>query len=300
LLLQNQHRKLPHQRLNRSQWPSHQLPQSPNQQESYQPVRQTVQRNNSRKLLESNKRLYEANELLRQEMVKRNQSNQTFAPIQQPAAPPVPQAPGQQTPVRQPDPKDFIETDPQTGERYINESRLQTAFDELRKEATQANTTVQQYIQTAEQREVDRQNREAFNSYPELNPQSDTFNYGFHQQVRGILYDSMINSHEYKGKALSFKEAADFVKSQYPAAQPAPVPAPAPAVTPEHAQAQQTLKEQASSSATGQPPAQARQSYSEDADLQNLRMQTRRGSDEALAQRLVHTPHILTPDAQQV
>jgi hypothetical protein len=202
--------------------------------------------------------------------------------------------------VRQPDPKDFIEQDPVTGERYINEQRLQAAFEELRKEATTANSTVQQYIQNAEQREAERQNREAFSNYPELNPQSDKFNYGFHQQVRGILYDSMINSHEYGGKALTFKEAADFVQAQYPKQTPTAAPAAAQsAVTPEQAKAQQTLKEQGSLSATGQPPAQVRQTLSNETDLRDLQWKTRMGSDEALAQRLIHTPHILTPDAGQ-
>jgi hypothetical protein len=39
------------------------------------------------KLLESNQRLFQANELLRQEMLKRQQSTQTFEPIQRPAQP---------------------------------------------------------------------------------------------------------------------------------------------------------------------------------------------------------------------
>lgn len=245
------------------------------------------------KLLESNQRLYQANELLRQEMVKRGQANQTFEPIQKPA----PAQPAQPVaPVVQPDPKDFIETD-EYGNRFVNETKLQNAFSELRQQASQANSTVERYIQASEQRETDRQNKEAFVSYPELNPQSDKFSFGFHQQVRGILYDSMINSHEYGGKPLSFKDAADFVRTQSPATIPVSVPA-VPAVTPEQEKAQQALKEQGSLSATGQPPVQTRQSYSDDAALKALQMRTRMGSDEALAERLKYTEHILTPDAK--
>lgn len=244
------------------------------------------------KLIESNKRLFQANELLRQEITKRTQSQQTFDPIQRPVAPAQPAQP-----VRQPDPKDFIEVD-EYGNRYVNEEKLQNAFNQLRQEASTAKQTVEQYIQTAEQREIERQNRETYSSYPELNPQGASFDYGFAQQVRATLIDSMVNSTDYGGRALNFKEAADLVKGRYaPAVTPAPVIA-QPVVTPEQVQAQQALKDQASLSPTGQNPVQARQNYADNSDIRDLQFKTRMGSDEALARRLIHTPHILPPDAR--
>lgn len=229
------------------------------------------------KLLESNRRLFEANELLRQEIGQRKTANP--APVQQP----VQQQPAQVNTA------DFIEVDPETGERVVNETKLNNKLTELNELARRADQRVESYIQTAEQREVERQEREAFMAHPELNRASEHFDYEFHKQTRAILIDSLVNPQDYGGKSLQFKEAADLISAQRggraivtPAAQVTPVEA----VPNENA----GLKEQASASVPNQPFA-SRTNEADTADLRDLQMATRLGSDEALARRLVATDH---------
>lgn len=256
------------------------------------------------KLIESNKQLYEANRLLQEALAQRAQSNQTFAPINQPAAQPAqPAQPARQqyqqpqhqpqalqTPVAMPKATDFIETDPATGERYINQTKFEAAVADINQRASRAEQTVQQYIQQAEQREVERQNREAWSAYPELNPATAQFDARFSQQARAIIYDSMINPQDYGGRALGFKEAADFLKGGAP--QQALPQQQVPTIDPAVAAAQQTAKEQASLAATPQPQ-QASQFVNNDDAYNRLVMGTRTGSDEALARRLLNAPHKL-------
>lgn len=238
------------------------------------------------KLLESNKRLYEANTLLRQEMEQsrtRPAQQQTQVPQQRPATPEV-------------NPNDFVERDPITGESYINEQRLRSRIEEIQQRAMKAEQTIQSYVKTAEEREIERQNQEAFLAHPELEPGSEKFDTKFHKQVRGILADSMFNPDDYSGRPLSFKEAADFVRAQYPKAQPA---SDASAEQLAQSQAAQALKEQASSQANNQP--RGAQSMASDDDLETLRYRTRYQNDDwALAKRLMHTEHIVPRDADEV
>lgn len=245
------------------------------------------------KLLESNKKLYQANETLRQEMIQRAAAQQQFAPIQQP---PVQNT---QQPVN---PQDFIEVDPYTGERAINEGKLSAALQEVNARASRAEAAVQQYVQTSEQREVDRQNREAFASYPELNPTGGRFNTLFSNQTRAAIYDSLVNPQDYGGKPLSFKDAADFVKANM-TVQPSNTPAPASAVV--GAQPVQpvstggaALKEQAAAGAVGQQPDSRTLTQHADEDLESLKVQTRKGSLDALARRLMHTEHIVPSETK--
>lgn len=245
------------------------------------------------KLVESNRRLFEEVGSLRTELTQRNQANQTFAPIQQ-----VPAVPQQATP--QVNPRDFVEVDPQTGEQFINEQKLQSRLNELNDKATRAEQTVNNYVQAAEQREIERQNREAFTAFPELNPDSQQFDRNFHNQTRAIIYDSLINPQDYNNRALQFKEAADLVRSQLIAAgQPAPA---APVeVQPQAGEAQaqaEELKQQAIADVTGQPGNQARTAVTDDEYLRQIRNATRRGDDEALAARLASIEHTGTPSGE--
>lgn len=246
------------------------------------------------KLLESNRRLYEANELLRQEMTKRSETNQVFQPIQTPAAQPQPRV----TPTEV-NPADFVEVDPVTGEQYINESKLKARMEEITNKAARAEQIASQYAQQAEQREIERQNREAFGAYPELNPSNPNFDTRFSNQTRAILYDSMINSHDYGGRPLSFREAAEFVRGASPsqskameqkveAVQQAQQAA---QQQQQQADAAQELKEQGSLQAAGTPEPAQRAQLSSDEDLRNLQVRTRYGDDEALARRILGTDH---------
>lgn len=246
------------------------------------------------KLLESNRRLFEANELLKREMDQRRQSTQTFAPIQN--APVAPRAPSEQV-----NPADFVDVDPISGESFINEGRLKARMEEIQQRASRAENAVNSYIQDANRRELEKQEQEAYQSYPELNPGSATatntqFNPSFNKQVRGVLFDSMMNVEEYGGRPLSFKEAADFVKAQYPQTQPTAQAGTTPEANAQAAQSARELKEQSTAHTVSQPQNAPQPVYDE--EVKRLRVETRYGSDEALARRLMHTEHIVSDKAQ--
>lgn len=232
------------------------------------------------KLLESNQRLFDANETLREELTKRQQAAQTFQPIQQPVQQP-----------QQVNPNDFIEVD-EYGQRVINEVKLQEAINTVNQRATRAEQVVQNYIQSSEQREIDKQNKEAFATYPELNPASPSFDPEFSDFTRAVIYDSLINSYRYGGKGLSFKEGADLVKSKMGGGQKVEETSEGKEEAKE-AEVAQEAKEQgsltpAATPSQGQPAAQEQ-------DLEDLRQITRLGGSDgarAIALRLTKIPHV--------
>lgn len=248
------------------------------------------------KLLESNRRLFETNTMLQQEMTRRNTANQSFAPMQQ-----VPQPPANQV-----NPADFVEVDPVSGESYINTQKMTARLNELNVKASRAEQAVQNYIKTAENREIERQSKEAFTAYPELNPgtanvRNPKFDEKFNKQVRGVLLDSMYNPDDYGGKPLSFREAADLVKQLPASAQPQPVTATPDAKKEEKAKAEaaeksKELKAQSSAQVPSQP--QNAPQPVNDEEIQRLRLKTRLGDSEALARRLINTEHIVPKEGQ--
>lgn len=273
------------------------VPQAPAPEPIAQPVQPVAQPavDNTRtaeqfsKLTDSNQRLAQQNELLRQELInaqqQRQQNQQQFAPVQQ-----VPVAPGQQ-PSAMPKLSDYVEIDQRTGERFVNEAKFNAAVADIYQKASRAEEVVKNYVQTAENREVERQEREAFAVYPELNPRSGQFDQRLSQQTRAIIYDSMINPHEYGGRPLSFKDAADFVtngsvRAQAPAQPQAPI-TPTPTVLAEN----QVQKEQAAVSVPNVPQ-QVSQSFDADREYLKLIEGTRSGRDDALAIRLKNSTHL--------
>lgn len=236
------------------------------------------------KLLESNRRLYDKVGSLEQQLVQQ-ETNRMNNPAQVPQRQSVPP---------QVNPNDFVERDPITGEKLINEDRLRARIEEINQRAVKAEQAVQQYAKTTEEREIERQNTETFSSYPDLNPGSEKFDPAFNDLVTGVLYSSLA-----KAKPMTFKEAADFVAAQTKRGQTA-TPAPVDDTkAKEAAQAAQTLKEQSSAQATSQPRAQ--QQMSDEQELETLRYRTRYLNDDAaLAERIKHTEHILPKDAEQV
>lgn len=245
------------------------------------------------KLLESNRKLFEANEALRQELQTRQVTNQVFKPVDQTRQPSAQQV--------QVDMADITYTDPNTGEQYVDQNKLAARIRQAEQEASKANQTVQNYIQAAEKREVEKQNREALSAYPELNP-NDTgkFDAKFSREVRAALVDSMYNPDDYGGRPLSFKEAADFVRQTNPKSQaPTPTQAEVDAAKAQAVAAGQELKQQGSAAVTSQPQFQPQQQEM-DTEIQALRARTRFGDDRALAERLKYTQHILPKDAQVV
>ena len=252
------------------------------------------------KLLGSNKQLYEANELLRKELTNRANVNQQFAPINQP---PVPQPKSE--PVN---PQDFIEVDSITGERYINEDKLQIKINELNNKTTQAQEAISRYLRTAEDREADRQSRETFKSYPELDPSKPQFDVAFSNQTRAIIYDSLINPQDYGGRPLEFKDAADFVTKSTKrnvVSEPAATAQGTPAQTPPKGADQavldqaQAIKDQASATIQGQSQPQRSSQQYDSEDRKALVRATREGNLEALAKRLAQVEHTVPPETKR-
>jgi hypothetical protein len=250
------------------------------QQQPAQPVVDNRTREQFEKLLENNTRLHEANRLLTQEVLQRTQLNTQFAPIQggQP----------QQAAVQ-----DFVEIDPETGVKYINERKLQSQLSDANVRATRAENAVQNYIQASEQREIERQNKEAFATYPELNPTNPAFNPALSNQTSAVILHSMMNPRNYGGRPLTFVEAANLVKGT-PGTQPQAAPqVPAQAVG--GGVSTQDLRAQASADFQSQPP-QVLPNPQMDRQLEGLQARTRLGDDQALAERLKYTEHIVPKD----
>ena len=243
------------------------------------------------KLLDSNKRLMHENELMKQEVTKRQELGRIFDPIQQfqPMAP------------MQSDANDFIDRDPITGEKLINDNKLKARIEDINQRATQAERALQSYMKASETREIERQNQEAFSKYPELSPDPSKRDEVFHTMVRGILADSFVNAESYGGRPLSFREAADYV-AQHTNRKTATAKAADDADATQKAaaaQAAKQLKEQGSAQANSQPRAQ--QQMTDDQELESLRYRTRYLNDDAaLAERIKHTEHILPREATEV
>lgn len=229
------------------------------------------------KLLESNRQLYENNRKLQEEMARRQ----------------APQTPVQPRPTSQPqqvDPREFVETDPVTGEQYINGQKMAARVRELEQQLERTVTQTQSFIKTAEQRDIERQTSEAYAAHPELEPGNTKFSEGFHRQVRGVLTDSMFNAADYGGRPLTFREAADLVKKQYqPVQTQTPVQGGNPPEQESAVNSGNALKEQGSAQVMSQPQNAPMASSSE--ELEALRFRTRQGDDQALAARLIATEH---------
>lgn len=231
------------------------------------------------KLKDSNGKLFEANKLLQQELTRRAKSEQTFAPIQQ-----VPQAPA-------PAIEQFVDTDPVTGEQYVNQQKLSAALSDATKRATNAESAVQNYIKQQQVLEQEKQERDAYNAHPEVDPSNQKFDAEVSRRTRSLLLDSMMNPQDYHGHALTFKEAADEAKSQ--------TQGQAAAVQANTQQAIDT-KQQATTEVTGVSGAFAQQAGSgQPEELSVLRNQTRLGRGDqstwAIAKRLTKVTHTGTP-----
>ena len=195
---------------------------------------------------------------LREEKAKRVQTQSVFEqlkPFQQPSAPVST--------------SQFI--DPVTGNVDVN--GLNYVISTTQQRAERAEQTVQRWVE-------EQQTKEAYTSYPELNPSHDSFNASLHRKTRAVLMDSMINPQDYSGKPLSFKEAADIAKG----------------VTPEVLQKAQeegakkaieglTPKEQASLEASGRSDRRNQTS-----NLDDLKWRTRKGDPSAITERLRNIP----------
>lgn len=232
------------------------------------------------KLTQNNSTLNQENELLRKQLEQ----------FKTPPAAPAPEvvAPEKITTQNIPnniDLNSFVEIDPKTGERYVNETKLTQAIADLQSKTSKAEETIQSYIKTNEGRRIEQQKQEAFAAYPDLQPGSEKFDKTFYKTVRAVLTDSLMNPNEY-GKVLSLKEAADYVKKDI-------VKNPSASLVGEEKEEQKNsndAKTQAGTLVPSQPQNAPQATVSE--DLERLRNATRRGNVEALAQRILATDHV--------
>lgn len=233
------------------------------------------------KLTTSNQSLNQENEVLKRQIeALRNQSAQQ----------PVPQVQTVQQSIRQAqasgvDPASYVEVDPKTGERFVDEVKLNKVIEELQSKTIQAEQTINNYIKTNEDRRLQQQREAAYKAHPELEPSSEKFDKKFYQKVRATVLDSMMNASEY-GKVLSLKEAADYVKTEIVGPSATPTGA-----TGEKQQDNGMSKVEAGTFVSSQPQNAPIPTNSE--ELRLLRIETRKGNPNALAQRLLATDHVL-------
>jgi hypothetical protein len=162
--------------------------------------------------------------------------------------------------------------DPNTG--YVNENALtdiQRRTIEAEQRATKAEQAVQSYLTQQEE-------REAYVAHPWLNPNDknahDSKRYNL---AVGIALSSMVKPENFGGKQLNLKEAGDFVASLTTAQV-----AEAKKEGAQQAIEQLTPKEQAALEATGTSAGRTNIAN----NLETLRHQTRRGSQDAIVSRL--------------
>lgn len=287
--------------------PQQQIAAQPAPIQPAQPAQVTLPENTSQrtaeqvnKLLQSNQQLYQQNqELLKQyqdmaqkmgtETEQRSQAQQTFGPMQQQTQTQVPLQ------TQQVDPTQFVEVDPETGEKFINSERLQAALDASSQKATQAEKALQDYIEAQRKQEELRQLREAYATYPQLDPNRDGYDEEFTKMTRRFLLESLAYQQESGGIPLSYKQAADQALTYVNAIRQGATPKQAEAETQKTAEEQRAeneaqkkeaeeTKQQASAGTEGSY--QASQTASSDAEYEAIRMRTRAGDDEALAKRL--------------
>ena len=247
------------------------------------------------KLLESNKRLAEQNEVYRKSIDLLNS---------QPATPKVPTAPVASAPAPAQtgfNINDFVEADA-SGEKVINETKLANYYADLAQKASKVDNLENQlntFVKSQNEQQMMRETNEAIQSFPELDPKAQNFDVEFLRDVRARITDSMINPTDYNlpaGQRLEYKQAAALVKAQYSRFGVATTQKVTEQQEVEAQQAAEAAKAQASApTPTSSAPVNA-YTVNADAELNDLRMKTRRGSDEALAKRLLHTEHIMPKD----
>lgn len=157
-----------------------------------------------KKLTESNKRLLDANRIL-QENLARQKSTQQVPTIQN----------------VDPGMEDFVKVDPVSGEQYVETDKLKKAMEETNARATRAEVAVQNLVkeqqrleQTRQAVEQQKQEKEAFEAVPAVNPSSERFDRELSKRTEALLLHSYMHPEDYGGYALTFKQAAEAAQGQ--------------------------------------------------------------------------------------
>ena len=175
------------------------------------------------------------------------------------------------TPNQTPEAKETSFIDPDTGlikEQVLTEA--QKAAIEARDTAKRTEQTVQDYMQEQE-------NKSTFQKFPSLNPDSKEFDKEFHVLTRQIALDSMVNPQDYSNKQLSFIEAAERAHSRL-----------GKTIDSGKKEAVNEAVEAISQKESASLSVGAQSSRSQQAadDLETLQYRSRRGDENALAERI--------------
>ena len=168
--------------------------------------------------------------------------------------------------------------DPNTG--LLNENVLtdiQRKTFEAEKRARAAEAAIKEYEQNRQKEAYERENQETYKEFPELDKKNKKlFNQELHVETRKLMFDSMLNPDDYKGKNFSFLEAAKLAKQRIGSTLEAARKEGA-----TEAIEKLTPKEQASLDAVGSPGRRNEVGQ----DLETLRQRTRAGDRLAAIER---------------
>jgi hypothetical protein len=241
-----------------------------------------------KKLTESNKRLLEANKILQENLVRQQQTNQVVNP----------------TPVVEPEIEQFVKVDPATGEQYVETDKLKRVIEETNARAKRAEVAVENLVKeqqrverTRQQLEQQKQEKEAFEAIPEVNPSSERFDRELSKRTEALLLHSYMHPEDYGGFALTFKQAAEAAVSQSPSQAKATEKAVVEVKKEVVDTKDQVTTEVPSTSSSNVPP----QGASEELDALRKQSLYGRGDQQvwAIAQRLQKITHTGTPSSKE-
>lgn len=239
-----------------------------------------------KKLTESNKRLLEANKIL-QESLTRQKQTQTATPQ-----------------VVEPVVEQFVEVDPVSGEQYVNQDKLKKVIEDTNARAVRAEQAVEKYVQEQQKLEQNRQlleqqkqEKEAFEAFPEVNPSSERYDRELSKRTEALLLHSYMHPEDYGGFALTFKQAAEAARGQ------TTVQAKETEKAVETAKQEVTaVKEEATAAVQGVSSGNVPQPGA-DEELNKLRQESLYGRGDsqtwAIAQRLSKISHTGTPSSKE-
>lgn len=166
--------------------------------------------------------------------------------------------------------------DPDTG--LLNEQALnnvQSRAIEAERQAQETKKQLDQLLEGQKKQSQEREDMEAFTAHPELDPKHEKFNKDLRDMTASLMLQSMVHPEQFGDKQLSHKEAGDKAKELV-----AKISGNVATEAAKEAIEQLSPKEQAALEATGSSK------RSDVADMTDLKRQTRKGSDDALVERL--------------
>lgn len=165
--------------------------------------------------------------------------------------------------------------DPDTG--LLNEQALnnvQLRAQEAEKQALETRRQLDQILEGQKKQSQEREDTEAYQSHPELDPKSDKFNKELRDVTASLMLQSMVHPEDFGDKQLSHKEAGDKAKELI-----AKLSGNVKEEAAKEAIEQLSPKEQAALEATGS------NKRSDTTDLSTLKYRTRKGDEDAIIAR---------------